>query len=166
MHTEEPQSASIAILFEESRERLFRYAISLCRTIDRADDLIQETFLRALRHPQTLARMNSFQRDAWLKRTLRNRFFDEERERKRANAAILEMIRHARRSSHGTRWTEFNEILDRVPEQYRDVLEKRYRLGMNSTEIGRELGIPAATVRSHIHQAIRWLRGRMAESIQ
>ena len=165
MEGEKSQAPSIADLFEASRDRLFRYALSLGKTVDRADDLVQETFLRALRHPQTLARMNDFQRDAWLKRVLRNRFFDEERSRKRANAAIVEMIRHAKRPSHDACLTDFNEILDRVPEQYRDVLEKRYRLGMNSKEIGEELGIPAATVRSHIHHAIRWLRGRMAESM-
>ena len=166
MQDEENQAPSIARLFEVSRDRLFRYALTLGKTVDRADDLVQETFLRALRHSQTLARMNDFQRDAWLKRVLRNRFFDEERSRKRARAAIVERIRHAKRPSQSASLADFNEILDCVPEQYRDVLEKRYRLGMNSTQIGEELGIPAATVRSHIRQAIRWLRSRMAESIQ
>lgn len=110
--------------------------------------------------------MSGFQRDAWLKRVLRNRFFDEERSRKRAAAEIVEMIRHAQRPSDAAHLADFNEILDRVPARYRDVLEKRYRLGMNSTEIGEELGIPAATVRSHIYQGIRWLRGEMARSIR
>lgn len=160
------QAPSIAELFEISRDRLFRYALSLGKTVDRADDLVQETFLRALRHPQTLARMNDFQRDAWLKRVLRNRFFDEERSRKRANGAIIEMIQHARRPSGNENLTDLNDILDRAPPRYRGVLEKKYRLGMSSTEIGTELGIPAATVRSHLHQAIRWLRNQMADSIQ
>ena len=164
LHTEEFQSASIADLFEESRDRLFRYALSLCKTVDRADDLMQETFLRALRHSQTLERMNGFQRDAWLKRVLRNRFFDEERSRKRTNAAVVEMIRHARRPTDISGFVQFDEILDRVPERFRDVLEQRYRLGMNSSEIGRELGIPAATVRSHLHQAIGWLRAEMVKT--
>jgi RNA polymerase sigma-70 factor (ECF subfamily) len=160
------QSPSIADLFEASRDRLFRYALGLCKRLDRADDLVQETFVRALRHSQTLAGLNDFQRDAWLKRVLRNRFFDEERSRKRAAAEIVERIRHAQRPTDAARLADFNEILARVPERYRDVLEKRYRLGMNSTEIGKELGIPAATVRSHIHQGIRWLRRQMAKSIE
>ncbi len=158
------QPPGIADLFEASRDRLFRYALSLGRRVDRADDLIQETFLRALQHAHTLERMNVHQRDAWLKRVLRNRYFDEERSRKRANAAVSEMIRHANRPSDTAGLVEFGEILDRVPERHRVVLEKRFRLGMNSTEIGKELGIPAATVRSHLHQAIRWLRGQLAES--
>ena len=156
-------SPSIADLFEASRDRLFRYALSLCKRLDRADDLVQETFVRALQHWQTLARLNAYQRDAWLKRVLRNRFFDEERSRKRAAAEIAERIRHAKQPSDSAHLTDFNEILERVPERYRAVLEKRYRLGMNSTEIGKDMGIPAATVRSHLHQAIRWLRREMSE---
>jgi len=164
VHIEEHPSTSIADLFEEPRDRLFRYALSLCKTVDRADDLIQETFLRALRHSQTLEQMNAFQRDAWLKRVLRNRFFDEERSRKRTNTAVVEMIRHARRPTDSSGFVRFDEILDRIPERYRDVIEKRYCLGMNSSEIGEELGIPPATARSHLHQAIRWLRAEMTKS--
>ena len=163
-HTQDLEPSSIADLFEASRDQLFRFALSLCKRLDRADDLLQETFLRALKHSHTLAGMNRFQRQAWLKRVLRNRFFDEERSRKRASAAVIEMIRHAHRSSDSTGFVHFDEILDQVPTRYRDAIEKRYRLGMTSTEIGQELGIPAATVRSHLHQGIRWLRNRMAES--
>jgi len=166
VYSAESGAASIADLFEASRDQLFRYALSLCKTIDRADDLVQETFLRALQHSVTLTHMNRYQRDAWLKRVLRNRFFDEERSGKRAHAAFVEMIRHAKCRSDSRRVDRFDDILDRVPERLRGVLEKRYRLGMNSSEIGEEMGIPAATVRSHLHQGIRWLRGEMAKSIR
>jgi len=157
------RSTDIANLFETSRDRLFRYALSLCKRLDRADDLVQETFVRALQHSQTLARLNAYQRDAWLKRVLRNRFFDEERSRKRAAAEIAERIRHAKQPSDVAQLANLADILDRVPERFREILEKRYRLGMNSTEIGREMGIPSATVRSHLHQAIGWLRREMSE---
>ena len=164
MQAEHTREVNIADLFESSRDRLFRYALSLCKTIEQADDLIQETFLRAMANAQTLAGMNEYQRDAWLKRVLRNRFFDDCRARKRANDVAIEMIRHAKRPSGNTGLTEFGDILDRVPDRFRDVFEKRYRFGMNSTEIGRDLEIPAATVRSHLHQAIQWLRGEMTRS--
>jgi len=157
-------AASIADLFEEAKDRLFRYALSLCKTVDRADDLVQEAFLRALQHRRTLERMNRYQRDAWLKRVVRNRFFDEERSKKRARAAIVEMIRHAKQPAGNENLLAFSEILDRVPAKYRGILEKRYRLGMNSREIGDELGIPAATVRSHLHQGIQWLRSELADA--
>jgi len=47
---------------------------------------------------------------------------------------------------------------DLVPEKYRDLVRKRYVLGMTSQEIASELGIPAATVRSRLHLALKKLR--------
>src|ERR671927_1349518 len=57
------------------------FAISLCGNVDRADDLVQETLLRAL------ANIESFQRgtnmSAWLFTILRNHFRSEYRKRRR-----------------------------------------------------------------------------------
>ena len=57
------------------------FAISLCGNVDRADDLVQETLLRAL------ANINSFQpgtnMPAWLFTILRNLFRSEYRKRRR-----------------------------------------------------------------------------------
>jgi RNA polymerase sigma-70 factor (ECF subfamily) len=160
------QTGTISDLCETSREGLFRYALRLCGTVDRADDLVQETFLRALQHSTTLLRMNPFQRDAWLKRVLRNRFFDEQRAAKRANALLVEAIREARRPVTAPAAADLGDILDRIPDRFREVVERRFRLGMTSREISQELGIPAATVRSHLRQAILWLRREMSDAIR
>src|SRR5467141_1987951 len=57
------------------------FAISLCGNVDRADDLVQETLLRAL------ANIQSFQpgtnMSAWLFTILRNHFRSEYRKRRR-----------------------------------------------------------------------------------
>jgi RNA polymerase sigma-70 factor (ECF subfamily) len=61
--------------------RLRAFAISLCGNTDRADDLVQETLLRAM------AKINSFQpgtnMPAWLFTILRNLFRSEYRKRRR-----------------------------------------------------------------------------------
>ena len=49
---------------------------------------------------------------------------------------------------------------DLVPPQDRELVEMRYRLGLNSSEIAAALGIPAATVRWRLHQAVGRLRAR------
>jgi RNA polymerase sigma-70 factor, ECF subfamily len=57
------------------------FAVSLCRNADRADDLVQETLLRAIAH------IGSFQQGsnlhAWLFTILRNHFLSECRRRSR-----------------------------------------------------------------------------------
>src|SRR3984893_2678153 len=61
--------------------KLRAFAISLCGNVDRADDLVQETLLRAL------ANIGSFQpgtnMSAWLFTILRNHFHSEYRKRRR-----------------------------------------------------------------------------------
>jgi len=164
--TAEQRAGIVADLFEQSKESLFRYALTLAKTIDRADDLVQEAFLRALRHAGTLERMNRHQRDAWLKRVVRHRFFDEERGRKRDQAAVIERVRRAKQPLYVEHAPALEDIIERVPERYRTVIEMRYRLGLNSREIGLALGIPSGTVRSHLHQGIQWLRDEQKASIR
>jgi len=148
----------VAELYREYKERLERYAMSLTHDAHRTDDLVQETLVRAISHLPLLERLNPYQRRAWLYRTLRNRFLDEQRRERRRQALLSQLARDAARADPQTAPGRLYELLDRVPERYRDVLYKRYALGMTSSEIGRELGIPAATVRSRLHVAIARLR--------
>ena len=120
---------NVADLYEEYQDRLTRYAISLSRSLDRADDLVQETFVRALTHSGDLLSMNRYQQEAWLKRVLRNRFFDEERTRRRKQQLVQRLTSHMRRQDGGPVLPDFDAVMDLVPLEHRDIFEKRYRLG-------------------------------------
>ena len=157
---------SVATLYEEYRERLTRYAISLSRSLDRADDLVQETFVRALRHSGDLLSMNRYQQEAWLKRVLRNRFFDEERSSRRKRELVQRLISDHQRQESRLSLPEFDSVLELVPLEHQDVFEKRYRLGMNSTEIARDLGVPAGTIRHWLHQSIQCLRAQTPQATE
>jgi len=156
-------NVNVADLYEEHREKLVRYAISLSRSLDRADDLVQETFVRALRHSGDLLRMNRYQQEAWLKRVLRNRFYDEERARKRSRLLVQRLISDQYRQGKETSLPDFEALLDLIPLERQDVFEKRYRLGMNSSEIARDLNISAGTVRYWLHQSIQCLRAQISQ---
>ncbi|MBU0596344.1 sigma-70 family RNA polymerase sigma factor, partial [Candidatus Bipolaricaulota bacterium] len=105
------------------------------------------------------------QRKAWLCRVLRNRFFDAQRAQKRAQTVFQQIAKQAARITTDGLPVDMQDLLECVPDRYRDVLEKRYALGMTSSEIGRALGIPAATARSRLHAAIKWLRAHRHELI-
>ena len=154
---------NVAGLYEEYRDGLTRYAISLSRSLDRADDLVQETFIRALSHAGDLQGMNRHQQEAWLKRVLRNRFFDEERSSRRKRQLVQRLISDHHRQESSLSLPEFDSVLELVPLQHQDVFEKRYRLGMNSAEIARDLGVPAGTIRYWLHQSIQCLRTQILQ---
>ena len=138
---------------------LQRYANSLAHDTDRADDLVQETFIRSLGHLPLLEMLAAPQRQAWLKRTLKNLFIDEERSRQRQERLLQELVVTEAVSEQETFAQVLTpNLLANVPEEVRELFEMRYTLGMNSTEIGEALDIPAATVRSRLHFATEKLR--------
>ena len=138
--------------------------MSLCGSIDQSDDLIQETFIRALTHSATVNRLNRFQREAWLKRVLRNRFFDECRSAQRKRALLATMESQLRRDTASPALPDLDDILLEVPNAEAILLEMRFRMGMNSTEIGAQLGVPAATVRSRLSRSLRALHSLITRS--
>ena len=154
---------TITDLYEQLESVLHRYALRLARDADRADDLVQETFIRAMAHLQLLRQLAHPQRRAWLYRVMRNLFIDEQRARQRQQALVEQLAWDARLSSYPIPGIVSWELLDAIPERYSEVLERRYLLGMTSREIGQDLGIPAATVRSRLRLATKWLRKHRSE---
>jgi RNA polymerase sigma-70 factor (ECF subfamily) len=153
-------------LYDQFSEPLQRYAARLSQDGDRADDLVQETLIRALAHLSLLDRLNPHQRRAWLYRTLRNRFIDGERARQRRKNLLWQLAWEAEEATYMARALDLTEILEQIPQLYREVLERKHLLGMTSEETGRELGVPAATVRSRLRLARKWLRAHRSRLIR
>src|ERR1700751_5917751 len=61
--------------------RLRAFALSLCRSADRADDLVQETLVRACHNIESFRPGSNM--NAWLTTILRNHFYSEHRRRSR-----------------------------------------------------------------------------------
>jgi RNA polymerase sigma-70 factor (ECF subfamily) len=154
---------TIGDLYEEFEGRLRRYAMGLAHDPDRADDLVQETLIRAMSHLELLAQLKGHQRRAWLYRVLKNLFIDEQRARQRQQALVVQLIQENQEVSYLPTEMMSPSVFELIPARYRELLHQRYVLGMNSTEIGHELGIPAATIRSRLHLAIKWLRAHQSE---
>lgn len=149
---------TIADIYETFEEELHRCAICLVRDADQADDLMQETFIRAMAHLELLDQLNPHQRRAWLYRVLKNLFLDAQSRRRREQALAEQLTQEAWFASHPGVEMGSPDLFQQIPERYRELLQKRYILSMTSEEIGQELGIPAATIRSRLHLAIKWLR--------
>jgi len=130
---------------------------------EQASDLVQETFVKALTHLNQMQTLNPHQRQAWLYKVLRNHFLDQQRARQREQA-LLQMLADLTRVADLPEEAEaslelaLEGSLERMPQIYREVLQRRYLLEMTSEQIGLELGLPAATVRSRLHLATQWLR--------
>jgi RNA polymerase sigma-70 factor (ECF subfamily) len=154
---------TLADLYDEYEAALWRYAQHLEHDADRADDLVQETFIRAMSHLDLLNLLKPYQRRAWLYQTLKNLFLDELRSRRRQEALLEQLAPETEADDFSAKEFLTANPLALVPERYRELVEKRYVLGMTSQEISEELGIPAATIRSRLHLALKELRSQGGE---
>src|SRR5450631_4688221 len=93
------------------------FAMSLCGNVDRADDLVQETLLRAI------ANINSFEpgtnMSAWLFTILRNLFRSEYRKRRRevedGEGRYAETLKTEPEQYGHVEFREFREALAKLP---------------------------------------------------
>jgi RNA polymerase sigma-70 factor (ECF subfamily) len=145
-------------LYREYADGLQAYAARLTRDGPAAEDLVQEAFIRTLGHLQLLEQLNAHQRRAWLCQTVKRLFLDQRASRAREATFIAQLSLETEGYVAPVEPELMAGLLARVPESCRQVLEMRYTLGMNSTEIGEELGLLPATVRSRLHLAIARLR--------
>src|SRR5689334_25180976 len=100
------------------------FAISLCGNIDRADDLVQETLLRALAHIDSFEPGTNL--PAWLFTILRNHFRSEYRKRKRevedSDGRYAESLNTQPEQNSRIEFEEFQKALARLHPDQREAL--------------------------------------------
>lgn len=150
---------TLSDLYEQYEGQLRRYARRWTRDPHRGEDLVQETMVRAMDHLELLGRLKAYQQRAWLFRTLKNLYLDEERAFQREEALLGQMAHDLELTGKGFEdELDLSNPFDLVPEKYRDLVRMRYEWGMNSRQIADELGVPAATVRSRLRLALKQMR--------
>ena len=133
---------------------LFGFALSLTRDRTRAEDVVQETFVRALAHQELLFLLSPPQQKAWLMKVARNLFLDLVR-RPELGRGLEEEPSWEMPETPGL---EFETMISGLSGKLQEVVRLKYQGGMNSAEIALRLGIPAGTARTRLHLAIRNLR--------
>src|SRR3982751_3259514 len=136
------------------------FAISLSGNGDRADDLVQETLLRAL------ANIDSFQvgsnMPAWLFTILRNLFRSEYRKRRRevedADGTYAQSLKSQPEQSGHVEFQEFRAALGKLPPDQREALILVGASGFSYEEAADICGCAVGTIKSRVNRA----RARLA----
>ncbi len=140
-----------------------RLARSLLRDRSRADDVVQDAWVAALRAPpQDPKRIR-----AWLARVIRNRVIAMYRyDHLRTNEDFVEEPRDGRQDVVGAvERTEQTRLVTAMvfdlPDPYRDVLALRYIDDLPAKAVAEKLGILEATVRSRTSRGLERIRRRL-----
>src|SRR5262245_20320413 len=155
------ESRSVDGLWREVHDQVRRQV----GTADRADDVVQEAFLHALRRPPPDQRGLS----AWLKVVARHVAIRSELGERNRREREHEIARA--RSAHALQDGDppidvraALQRLDALEDPYRQVLRMRYLDGREIAEIARVLGYPETTVRSQIKRGLDRIRERLGLS--
>ena len=97
---DDPEAAMMRVLYDEHAAALWRYAVRLTGDPARAEDVVQETLLRAWQHPEVTDDGERSAR-AWLFTVARNLIIDERRSARSRNESgtpDLEQVARSRRT--------------------------------------------------------------------
>jgi RNA polymerase sigma-70 factor, ECF subfamily len=143
-------------LYQEHGPALLVYLRRSFGRHESPEDMLQETFLQAMRYPDRLAQAVSPR--AWLFGIARHIGLTALRK-----ARPLDAIDEKRLVSRQAdpRVTAMYEVIERLPGALRETLEFRLRDHLTYEEIAGAMEIPLGTVRSRLHAAMRQLRTSM-----
>jgi RNA polymerase sigma-70 factor, ECF subfamily len=155
-------------LYEVHAAALLSYLIRLTRgDRHRAEDILQETLLRAWRHPEARAANGEWTR-AWLLTVARRIAIDQiraatSRPNELGDDRLDERVAVEDGIDRMVDRTEIRAALAALPERFRDVLIEVFYRDHSVAEAAATLGVPAGTVKSRTYYALRALRQALAE---
>lgn len=164
---------------EEHGDYLFRIAYTQVRDRDLAQDLIQDTFVSAIRALDTFEGRSSIR--SWLRSILRNKIIDHHRKANRTEALPTEDVSFYDSSDHFNKgiWRrlisnwgqspedlvtgkDFYQVLEKcltkLPERHRQIFTLRTLEGLEREDICKELDISASNFWVIMHRARLGLR--------
>jgi RNA polymerase sigma-70 factor (ECF subfamily) len=154
-------------LHDEHAAALWMYCVRLTgRDRARAQDVCQETLLRAWQHPEVLSKPQGTVR-SWLFTVARNIVIDEWRSA-RANRETItsdppDQIRDQEEVDHLLVSWVVVEAITSLSVEHRRVLYECYYQGRSVADAANRLGVPEGTVKSRTHYALRALRLALEE---
>ena len=169
-------------LVSRHRRGLFNFLLRSVHNRSRAEELLQEVFLRVIRAKGRYQRTARF--TTWIYTIARNLCVDESRRQKFRRTVPLEAKRRGRSVDGGLSVLDVTEsdqvgtdaaaeapkirarvaaAIDNLPDDQREVFVMRQFGGLSFKQIGEAVGAPENTVKSRMRYALEKLRGDLRD---
>lgn len=159
---EDADAALVRLLHDEHAGPLYAFCVRFTGDPQRAEDVVQEVFLRAWRQ-LSVSDLQSRPVRPWLLHVARNLLTDAHRaagsrpvlvadDRALGEAPAIDQLDRALEA-----W-QIAAALSRLTAEHREVLVQAHWLGRSVAETAAALGIPAGTVKSRTYYAVRALK--------
>ena len=146
----------------EGQRRVFQIAYSVLGNRADAEDVAQETFLRAYQNFRSLRDAHRFQ--GWVNRIAFRLSLNRQRSMRRRmlrdttwHVSVPEVMDGAKDAEERLLLGQLRAAIEKLPRKFRRVLQLSVVGEMDATQVGEVLGLPAGTVRSRLHTARKLL---------
>lgn len=158
---------AFGLLVEKYQGPIYSFAMHFFRSADQAEDITQETFLRAYRFLHSYDTSRKF--ITWLYSIARNICIDKHRERSRKECVALEDVSPELLAEDNPENSPLDQLLGReskrimkeavesLPEKYKTPILLCYSQGLSYQEIGEILGISLNNTKIRIFRAKKML---------
>lgn len=151
-----------SLLVQRYQEPLIRFLRGILGAEDEVFDCAQEAFLAAYRNLWRYSPAHTFR--SWIYAIARNKAIDLMRKRKREVPLTIDegIVDHQPGPEEAWLAKEqqinVREILEELPEHYKQALYLRYQQELSYDEISTVLNIPVSSVKTHLHRGKEKLR--------
>ena len=148
----------------KSLRSLRAFAVSLCGRTDVADDLVQETIVKAWSNLDKFEEGTNLQ--AWLFTILRNHYYSEIRKRRREIEDVegrysATLATHPEQYGH-LDMADFKVAMQKLPDDQREALILVGASGFSYEDAAKICGVAIGTIKSRVNRA----RNRLAELLE
>jgi RNA polymerase sigma factor (sigma-70 family) len=163
------------LLFDAHKQAIFHIIVKIVRNDEEAQDLVQETFIKAF---GSLKSYNpTYRFTTWLYKIAANSSIDYIRKRKlqtysldqplntkdgQVTVEVPDMSYHPERDlSAKQQHISISEAIKSLPDKYREVIIKRHQEDKSYEEIAESLHVPVGTVKARIFRARELLKKKL-----
>ena len=156
-------------------KQIYAYVLKIVKNIDDADDILQDTFIKAYTAINSYNRAYPF--PAWLYKIASNTCIDYFR-RKRIRPIALGMMQHNQSSiqdllpdtstkvdinlSNSETRNHLYKAIDTLPDRYKDIIQLRHFEEMTYEEISKKMDVPLSTVKISLFRARKMLLAHLS----
>jgi RNA polymerase sigma-70 factor (ECF subfamily) len=160
-------------LVERHQGEIFGYILRMVRHDGEAQDLCQDTFLRAYRAYDRLEGEPNYR--AWLYKIATNTTLNHIRQRRNGDRTLARLANfqptahdddHVDRLGQNQLLSKVHCAIDELPPKQRAAFTQRKFLGLSYEEIATGLDCTEETARAHVYQAAQKLRKRFSTELR
>ncbi|MCU1598577.1 MAG: polymerase sigma-70 factor, subfamily [Actinomycetota bacterium] len=159
------QSELLTAIHDAHGPALLRFVVRLTGDYTFAQDVVQETLLRAWKKPAILEQSDESAR-AWLFTVARNIVIDDRRSARHAREISTDNLPESPTPDASDAVLDswiLSDALASLSVEHRTAVVSAYYLGQTVAEIARRDDVPEGTVKSRLHYALRAMRIALQE---